>query len=111
MGQFRSMKMSQELGETESLVINRPVRLGDDHVVIVELASSLEMGILERFEVELTGFLRKTLQNDNIKLEKEVNTPDQSKKLYTSKDKYEYMVKQNPALKDLKDRLGLDFDY
>jgi DNA polymerase-3 subunit gamma/tau len=31
--------------------------------------------------------------------------------MYTPREKFEYLMEKNPALKELKDRLGLDTDY
>ena len=66
---------------------------------------------LEKFDTELVQFLRKELDNDHIVIRTELEEMKEEKKLYTSTDIFDYMVKQNPDLKDLKDRLGLDFDY
>lgn len=41
----------------------------------------------------------------------ELPEEEQTKFLTTPKEKYEYMVKVNPKLRDLMDELGLDFDY
>jgi DNA polymerase-3 subunit gamma/tau len=31
--------------------------------------------------------------------------------MYTSRDKFEYLLEKNPALREMKDRLGLDPDF
>ncbi len=93
------------------LVLNRAVEKTGDHDVIIHLASSLETSILERLEQSIVQFFRKRLKNSFILLQKDVSEQEKSKKLYTSKEKYDYMVEQNPALKDLKERLGLDFEF
>ena len=98
-------------GDTDKLILNREVSKGEGHKVIIHLASQLEVSFLEKLEVELIQFLRSTLENDHITLERSIVQEEETKKLYTSKDIFEHMVKENPALKDLKDRLGLDFDY
>jgi DNA polymerase-3 subunit gamma/tau len=33
------------------------------------------------------------------------------KVMYTNKEKFDYLAEKNPALKDLKERLGLDMDF
>jgi hypothetical protein len=33
------------------------------------------------------------------------------KVIYTSREKFDYLVEKNPVLKELKDRLGLDTDF
>ena len=96
----------------EQLILTRSLALTDSNEVIIQLRSTLEVSILERFEHEMIAFLRKQLKNDTIQLKKEIQEGEQqSQKLYTSADKYEFMVKQNPDLKLLKERLGLDFEY
>lgn len=95
----------------EQLVLNRAVRKVGENNVMISLASPLETNILERAEQDIILFLRTKLENAAILMEKEVKEQETSKKLYTSKDKFEYMAEQNPALKEMKERLGLDFEY
>ncbi|MEM7296938.1 MAG: hypothetical protein AAF391_01595 [Bacteroidota bacterium] len=100
-----------DAGDTDRLILNKKVSKGEEHKVIIHLGSQLEVSFLEKFEVELVQFLRTELSNDHITIKREIAKEEESKKLYTSKDIFEEMMKQNPHLKDLKDRLGLDFDY
>lgn len=95
----------------EMLVLNRSVTKTGEHDVLIQLASSLEISILERQEQDIVQYFRKHLKNSLIQLQKAVSEQEKSKKLYTSKEKYDYMVEQNPALKALKERLGLDFEF
>ncbi len=96
----------------EGFVLNRvPTLMEGGKGIQLTLSSALEVKILERFETELVGFLREKLKNDEINITKEIREIEEEKKLYTSKDKYEYLAEQNPALRALKERLGLDFDY
>ncbi|XOV93761.1 MAG: hypothetical protein ACFHWX_03425 [Bacteroidota bacterium] len=92
-------------------MLNRNVSKSGEQDVLIHLASSLEVSILERLEQGIVQHFRKVLRNSSIQLQKDVTEQEKSKKLYTSKEKYDYMVEQNPALKDLKDRLGLDFEF
>ncbi len=79
--------------------------------MVITLGSQLEVSFLEKFDTELVQFLRNELKNDHVVLRREIEEIEVTKKLYTSKDIFDEMVKQNPDLQDLKDRLGLDFDY
>ena len=99
------------VGDTDKLILNREVSKGEGHKVDIHLASQLEVSFLEKLEIDLIQYLRSELENDHITLERKVIQEEETRKLYTSKDIFEHMVKENPALKDLKDRLGLDFDY
>ena len=98
-------------GDTDKLVLSKSVKKGENHSVIITLGSQLEVSFLEKFDTELVQFLRSELKNDHVVLRREIEEIEETKKLYTSKDIFDEMVKQNPDLKDLKDRLGLDFDY
>ncbi len=100
-----------EPGDTEKLILGREVKKGEGSDVLIFLSSQLEVSFLEKFETDLIQFLRTQLSNDHIVLNKQVAQIEETKKLYTSKDIYDYMVKQNPKLKELKEKLGLDFDY
>lgn len=100
-----------DAGDTERLVLSKSVKKGDSHSVIIMLGSQLEVSFLEKFDTELVQYFRAELENDHIVLRTEIAEIKDEKKLYTSTDIFDYMVKQNPDLKDLKDRLGLDFDY
>ena len=104
-------EVKKDAGDTERLILNKTVSKGENHVVIIHLGSQLEVSFLEKFEVELVQYLRTELNNDHVVIKRDIIQEVESKKLYTSTDIFDYMVKQNPDLKDLKDRLGLDFDY
>lgn len=104
-------EVKADAGDTERLVLNKQVSKGAEHAVIIHLGSQLEVSFLEKFEVELVQFLRTELNNDHITIKRDIIQEEESKKLYTSTDIFDYMMKQNPDLKDLKERLGLDFDY
>ena len=108
---FRDIRKKAGAADTEMLVLNRKVEKTGEHNVKIFLSSALEVSILERIEQDMVQHFRKELNNTLIQLEKEILEQETTKKLYTSKEKFEYMVQQNPALKDLKEKLGLDFDF
>ena len=59
---------------------------------------------------DLMNFLRERLNNYHFDIVPRVADSPEEKKLYTSQDKYLRMVEKNPLLKDLKQRLDLDYD-
>ncbi len=103
--------MRPDAGDTEKLILGREVKKGEQYEALIFLSSELEASFLDKFETELIQFLRRELCNDYLSINKQVAQQEETRKLYTSKDIYEYMVKQNPKLAELKDKLGLDFDY
>ncbi len=107
--QFQETRSNAE--ETEKLILEREVKKGENHEVLIFLSSQLEASFLEKFETDLIQYLRTELNNDHVSLSRRVAQTEEKKRLYTSKDIYNYMVKKNPELKELKDKLGLDFDY
>ena len=107
---FIELRKKKLISEMEQLILTRQITKKDMNALIV-LNSSLEIAILDRIEVELVNFLRETLSNDQLIVHKEVKEDPKKDKLYTSKDKYDFMVKEQPLLQKLKDKLGLDFEY
>jgi DNA polymerase-3 subunit gamma/tau len=109
--EFTAYRLSLNMGDAEKLVLSRTLIKHGERDVVIRLGSQLEVSILEKFESDLVQFLRQQLSNDFLLLKKEVQEHKETNKLYTSKDKFDFMAEQNPALKDLKERLGLDFEY
>ncbi len=108
---FAGKRIEDGASEMEQLVLGRELQKSEDYKVLITLNSELESNILEKFEVDMLEFIRKTLRNSQISLLRTVKEDVTKPKLYTNSDKYDYLVKQNPKLKDLKDELGLDFEF
>ena len=105
--EFRKNKVESEM---EQLILTRQIiKKGTN--ALIKLNSSLEIAIFDRIEVDLVNFLREALSNDQLIVNKEIKEDPKKDKLYTSKDKYDFMVKEQPLLQKLKDKLGLDFEY
>ena len=66
---------------------------------------------MERFRMDLVSYLRRELNNDEIKLKTTIVEEEISRKLYTSQDKLNYLIEKNPKILELQKRLGLDTDY
>lgn len=108
---FRMKRLEAGASDTERLVLDRRLEKTGDTQVTLFMESQLEISILDKFEQDLIQHLRKTLDNTFVQIEKEVTEQESTRNLYTSKEKFEYMAQQNPVLRELKDRLGLDFEY
>ena len=67
---------------------------------------------VEKEKIDLHEFLRNKLQNDTIEVITKIQEKTDEERIpYTNKDKYEQMAKENPKLQNLKEKLGLDFDF
>ena len=109
--EFKVKYMAEGAGNVEKLVLRRKLEKINEQSVRILLNSQLEVTLLEKFEKDLIHYFRIHLKNQFIQLVKSVPEQEEIRKLYTSKDKFDYMVSQNPALKLLKDKFELDFEY
>lgn len=58
--------------------------------------------------MDLLEYLRKTLKNGNITIITHIKEDSEIKKMYTGKEKYLFLAAQNPAIDELRLKLGLD---
>ena len=107
---FIELRKKEVVSEMEQLILTRQMIKKGMNAFIM-LNSSLEIAILDRIEADLVNFLREALSNDQLVLQKEIREDLKKGKIFTSKDKYDFMVKEQPLLQKLKDKLGLDFEY
>jgi len=82
-----------------------------DNQVIIQLLSPVQETMLSNIKSELTNYLREKLKNNSIQVAGELKETDHKKMMYTSRDKFEYLLEKNPVLKEMKERLGLDSDF
>ena len=108
---YVSKRKAEEASEMELLILQKPFTLLEGNQLQLVLSNSLELNILERLEQDVTQYLRKTLKNGLIKIQPQVAEVEEKDKLYTDRDKFQFMVQKNPELQKLKDRLGLDFEF
>ncbi len=108
---YIELRKTLEASDMELLILNKSFELQPDYSLKLELSNTLELNILERAEQELVQYLRKELKNGEIKLKPEIKEQEAGDKLYTDRDKFQFMVEKNPELQKLKDRLGLDFEF
>ena len=95
--------------KSEEAVLNREISL-EDSSVILSLENKLELSIFEDLKSKLHSFLKKKF-DQNIDLKTKLNIKKKEKTIYTNKDKFEYLSKQNSNLEDLKNKLGLDYEF
>ena len=78
--------------------------------VIFHLANDLEGSIFDNLQNKLNRKIKSKFI-ENIIIKKEVTITEREKTIYTNKDKFEYLAKKNSSLKDLKNKLGLDYEF
>jgi DNA polymerase-3 subunit gamma/tau len=80
-------------------------------IILITLTNPVEETLLDNFRRDLIQYLRETLKNADINIAVEMKESAGKKVLYTSKEKFEHLAEKNPYLNELKERLGLDWDF
>ena len=78
--------------------------------VTFHLENELEGSIFDNLENRLNRKIKSVFLED-VTIKKDVTSKEKEKTIYTNKDKFEYLSKKNKNLKDLKNKLGLDYDF
>ena len=89
--------------------MDRPIQLSGFNIVI-RLDNVIQIDQLGEFKMELLEYLRKNLSNNLVNIVTEIKEDSEIKKIYTGKEKYLFLAKQNPAIEELRIKLGLDLD-
>jgi DNA polymerase-3 subunit gamma/tau len=82
-----------------------------NNLVTLQLSNSIEEPLLQSVRIQLTTHLRDKLQNSVISVAGVMQETVAKKMMYTNKEKFEHLAEKNPALNELKERLGLDMDF
>lgn len=85
-----------------------PRLLEDGHTFEVTVENPDQIERLNDKGTDLLLFLRKQLQNTHINMQMRQSTREERKRVFSQLEKFEYMVKKNPKLLDLKDTFGLE---
>ncbi len=91
-----------------TLMNNDPILNGTEITVLVE-NSALE-STLQDEKIELLNFLRTALKNFDLQIVAKRAENVGTKRIYTNKDKYAYMVEKNPQLEEMRRRFNLDIN-
>jgi DNA polymerase-3 subunit gamma/tau len=83
-------------------------KLKEDSLIALEFPNSTNKIEVERQQTELLQFLRKSLNNFDIKLDITVNESMEKEFAYTAEEKFAKLKSKNPALETLKKTFNLD---
>ena len=96
-----------------SILTQTSPELSENNAIIVNTTVSLQADVLKQAKPQILEFLRKNLENESIDILVKIveeTKGNESKKIYTSIDKYKYLNEQNPELDNLKNQFSLDFN-
>lgn len=90
-------------------MINGELELDKENFLItITVRNDIQKEEVKQQHRKIVQVLRKKLNNKVLQLNVKVVYKQETAKPYTKKEKYEHLVKKNPELKKLTDRLGLD---
>lgn len=92
-----------------------PPELIDKKTILFRVGNDSHLHALNQERESMYYFLKKELDKKALDLRIEVDKSkpknENGRRPYTAKEKFENMLLRNPKLKDLKDRLKLEFDF
>ncbi|MEY5069154.1 MAG: hypothetical protein RLZ47_1016, partial [Bacteroidota bacterium] len=91
------------------MTANPPVLL-DDYQIELNVENKIQENQLQEARIDLMNYLRTELQNFQLDLVTKIVENTEKKRLYTSSEKYQYMVEKNPKLEEFKKRFNLDLE-
>ncbi|WP_337044589.1 DNA polymerase III subunit gamma/tau [Emticicia sp. 17c] len=77
----------------------------------LRLDNQVQMDLLTQIKQDLATFLRQQLENSGIQIAAEIVETQIERRPYTAQEKFEYLANKNPALWDLKDKLGMELVF
>lgn len=87
-----------------------PIKLGKDFVIIIELHSEAQLTSYNNEKRHILKHLREKLNNFSLQFEVVMIKSAAKLEPYTAQEKYDYMVKKNPHLLELRKKLNLDIE-
>lgn len=94
----------------EQVTLKRSFQLNGTNIHLV-LDNQIQQDLFIELKQDLAVFLRQKLQNASIQVTAEIATQEVERRPYSAQEKFEYLAKKNPALWDLKEKLGLDLMF
>jgi len=96
---------------TEYVIFNRKFTL-EGTIIQLQVDNEIQLEkVTGTLRNEMITYLRKSLQNSKVQLETTVMEQENQTLIYTQADKFRFLAEKNPALIELKNALGLDYDY
>lgn len=91
-----------------TLMVTSPPILESQEEIMVHIEHKLQEDILQNEMIELLNFLRPRLKNFSILVKTKQVVKEVVNRLYTSVEKYQYLVEKNPKLEEMRRRFNLD---
>jgi DNA polymerase-3 subunit gamma/tau len=76
--------------------------------ITVHVEHKLQEALLQEEMIDFLNFLRPNLRNFNLSIKAKQVVKTVVNRLYTNKEKYEYLIEKNPKLEEMRKRFNLD---
>ncbi len=100
-----------QISDSLKMVFKKPLVKQEGAVVEIELSTEIEKKFLKVEETELVQFIRKELAHPSVTLRIVIKEAELKQRLYTDKEKFNYLAQKEPLLLKLKEKLYLDTDF
>lgn len=84
--------------------------LESDDVILVHVEHKLQESLLHEHMIDLLNHIRPQLKNFNVSIKTKQVERAAVNRLYTSTEKYQYLVEKNPKLEEMRKRFNLDIN-
>lgn len=96
---------------SEFVILNRDFKL-EGTTIHLAVDNEIQVELLTTaLRTEVLTHLRKAMQNSTIHIEVSILKEEEKPMIYTQAEKFKFLANKNPALNDLRNALGLDYDY
>lgn len=83
----------------------------ENNVISIIIESPVDESRYNDLKSDLLLFLRKAVKNKSLQMDIKRIEMERVKTVYTPQEKFDYLSQKNPALIELKKRLGLEFEF
>ena len=101
---------TKNISNSKLSVLNKEFTI-DKNEISIKLGSDLENEIFEDLKNDLLIKIKGHFKNQEIKFKISIDKKKKSKKLYTGKEKFEFLMKNNKEIKNLKNQFNLDYEF
>lgn len=109
---FAELKNSSGNRQLFATLSSAKIELNDTNLVLLHIHNEAQKEILTNVRQEFLDYIRAQLSNNSIGLDIRIEQiRSETTKVYKPADKFKYLAEKNPALLELKKRLGLELDY
>ena len=106
-----ALKIKSEGRDADFNALKGELELVESEHIQLTIANKFQQVAIENLKQDLLDHLRTNLRNNLIKLDVEIKKIEEKELRYTSREKFEYLAKKYPKLRDLQSRFDLDPDF